>query len=94
MSRLNGVKGVVAVNSVDVKAMFSSYGRSATLSAPGVNIWVAYPNRSLSRASGTSYASAMAASRTPSRRRQRSVRLTVAVALISAATAGVLAALR
>lgn len=35
----------------------------------------------------------MAASRTPSRRRQRSVRLTVAVALLSAATAGVLAAL-
>jgi chromosome segregation ATPase len=35
----------------------------------------------------------MAASRTPSRRRQRSVRLTVAVVLLSVATAGVLATL-
>ena len=35
----------------------------------------------------------MAASRTPARRRQRSVRVTVAVVLLSAATVGVLAAL-
>jgi hypothetical protein len=35
----------------------------------------------------------MAASRTPARRRQRSVRVTVAVALLSVATVGVLAAL-
>ena len=35
----------------------------------------------------------MAASRTPARRRQRSVRVSVAVVLLSVATAGVLAAL-
>jgi subtilisin family serine protease len=56
-----GVKGVVAVTNLDVKALFSNYSRSATVSAPGARIWVAYPNRSLSLTSGTSYASPLAA---------------------------------
>ena len=53
----SNVKGVVGVNNKDVKSSFSNYGRAANLSAPSVNIRVAYPGNNLSIASGTSYAS-------------------------------------
>ena len=55
------VRGVVAVTSKDVKAVFSNYGRNAFVSAPGMKVWVPYPAQQMSLASGTSYASPMAA---------------------------------
>lgn len=56
-----GVKGTVAVDAKDIKASFSNYGREASLAAPGVGLWVAYPNHQLKYASGTSYASPLVA---------------------------------
>ena len=55
------MRGVVAVTIAGIKAAFSNYGRNAFVSAPGVKVWVPYPNRQISLASGTSYASPMAA---------------------------------
>lgn len=56
-----GVKGIVAVTNDDVKASFSNYGRTASLSAPGYGLWVAHPNQQLSYVAGTSYASPLVA---------------------------------
>jgi len=55
------VKGVIAVTTGDVKAPFSNYGFTAFASAPAVKVWVPFPDRQMSLASGTSYASPMVA---------------------------------
>jgi subtilisin family serine protease len=55
------VRGVVAVSDKDIKGSFSNYDKKTFVSAPGVKIWVAYPGRKMSMASGTSYSSPLAA---------------------------------
>jgi subtilisin family serine protease len=55
------VRSVVAVSVGGVKASFSNYARNAFVSAPGVKVWVPYPERKMSLASGTSYAAPMVA---------------------------------
>ena len=55
------VRGVTSVTVHDIKSSFSNYGYSAFVSAPGSQVWVPYPGLKISLASGTSYASPMAA---------------------------------
>jgi len=54
------VIGVGSTDLQDVKASFSNYGQSVFVSAPGVNIFTAYPG-GYAVGSGTSFSSAMAA---------------------------------
>lgn len=60
-ARYSEVKGMIATDIKDLKASFSNYGYLAFASAPGAQVWTAYPNYQLSLVSGTSYASPLAA---------------------------------
>ncbi len=60
-ARYSEVKGITATNSEDLKATFSNFGGEAFAAAPGVKMWVAYPNYQLTMVSGTSYSSPLAA---------------------------------
>lgn len=51
---------VAAVNHTDRKAAFSNYGIYISVSAPGVEIYSAYPNHRFALWSGTSFATAFA----------------------------------
>jgi hypothetical protein len=55
------VRGVTSVTVKDVKSSFSNYATNAFVTAPGSKVWVPYPNHKIALASGTSYASPMAA---------------------------------
>jgi hypothetical protein len=55
------VRGVTSVTVRDVKSVFSNYAYNAFVSAPGSQVWVPYPDHKMALASGTSYASPMAA---------------------------------
>ena len=52
---------VAATDNSDLKASFSNYAPNMFVSAPGVNLWAAYPNHLLTLASGTSYATPLVA---------------------------------
>jgi len=52
---------VAATDNGDLKASFSNFAPNMFVSAPGVNLWAAYPNHLLTLASGTSYATPLVA---------------------------------
>ena len=56
-----GVLGVAATNLTDVKASFSNYGSTISVSAPGSNIISAYPGGYYAELSGTSFSAPMVA---------------------------------
>lgn len=60
-ARYSDVKGITTTNNDDLKATFSNFGGEAFAAAPGVKMWVAYPNYQLTVVSGTSYSSPLAA---------------------------------
>jgi subtilisin family serine protease len=57
----HGVISVAATDLKDVKASFSNYGRTITVSAPGVGIISAYPGGYYAAMSGTSFSAPMVA---------------------------------
>lgn len=56
-----GVLAVAAVDNLDRKAPFSNFGHYIGASAPGVEIFSAFPNRNFAVWSGTSFSAALAA---------------------------------
>ena len=56
-----GVLGVAATNLTDVKASFSNYGSTISVSAPGSNIISGYPGGYYAELSGTSFSAPMVA---------------------------------
>ncbi len=57
----SSVAAVAAVDDSDVKAIFSNYGSYVSVSAPGVNLYSAFPGNTFATWSGTSFAAPVVA---------------------------------